>query len=268
MYILGKSQVSMSMNKIIHVNDNIVFGATTLKDITLPEKNNMALHVCINPKDIMLNRQRLSRELNMPLENWVLPWQKHTNHIARVTSEDKGKGAFDKNTSIMNVDAIYTTEPNILIGVFTADCLGILVVDESTPCICAIHSGWKGTTLEITSKCLQELFQKKLIHPESCHVYFSPSIQYDSLEVGMEVVQQIQKIRIDTKSFIKYMPNNKAYIDNQGINIEMCRQLGIPLSNIHPSPYDTKKELDTCFSYRNDKQTGEHFTFGYIKKSR
>ena len=27
----------------------------------------------------------------------------------------------------------------------------------------------------------------------------------------------------------------------------------------------TKKEFDTCFSYRNDKQTGEHFTFGYIK---
>ena len=50
----------------------------------------------------------------------------------------------------MNVDAVYTTEPNILIGVFTADCLGILVVDETTPCICAIHSGWKGTTLEIT----------------------------------------------------------------------------------------------------------------------
>ena len=45
----------------------------------------------------------------------------------------------------------------------------------------------------------------------------------------------------------------------------MCKKLGIPNKNIHPSKYDTKKELDTCFSYRNDKQTGEHFTFGYIK---
>lgn len=57
----------------------------------------------------------------------------------------------------------------------------------------------------------------------------------------------------------------KAYIDNQGINIEMCKELGIPEKNIHSSKYDTKKEFDTCFSYRNDKQTGEHFTFGYIK---
>ena len=81
----------------------------------------------------------------------------------------------------------------------------------------------------------------------------------------MEVVEQMKQISIDTTPFIHYMPNEKAYIDNQGINIAMCKDLGIPDKNIHPSKYDTKKELDTCFSYRNDKQTGEHFTFGYIK---
>ena len=110
-----------------------------------------------------------------------------------------------------------------------------------------------------------ELIEKDVIHPKSGHVYFSPSIQFDSLEVGMEVVEQMKQISIDTTPFIRYMPNEKAYIDNQGINIEMCKELGVPAQNIHPSVYDTKKELDTCFSYRNDKQTGEHFTFGYIK---
>lgn len=257
--------MSIQKNKIIHINNEHIFGATTLKNIALPEKNNTALHVCIDSEAVMINRKRLAEELNMPLDNWVLPWQKHTNNMAHVTSSDKGKGAYDKNTSIMNVDAVYTTEPNILIGVFTADCLGILVVDETTPCLCAIHSGWKGTTLEITKKCLSELIEKDLIHPKSCHVYFSPSIQFDSLEVGMEVVEQMKQISIDTTPFIRYMPNEKAYIDNQGINIEMCKELGVPAQNIHPSVYDTKKELNTCFSYRNDKQTGEHFTFGYIK---
>ncbi len=37
------------------------------------------------------------------------------------------------------------------------------------------------------------------------------------------------------------MPNEKAYIDNQGINIEMCKELGIPAKNIHPSKYIQKK---------------------------
>ena len=267
MSTLEKSQMSTQTNKIIHIDNKKIFGCTTLKDKTLPEQNNTALHVCINPKEVMKNRVRLSTELNMPLENWVLPWQKHTNKMAQVTKKDIGKGACDKDTSIMDVDALYTTEPNILIGVFTADCLGILVVDETTPCICTIHSGWKGTTLEITQKCIQELIDKNLLHPKTTKVYFSPSIQYDSLEVGMEVVEQIKKIKVDTTPYIKYIPNDKAYIDNQGINIQMCLDLGIPQENIVPSSYDTKKELNTCFSYRNDKKTGEHFTFGYIKQA-
>lgn len=57
----------------------------------------------------------------------------------------------------------------------------------------------------------------------------------------MEVVEQMKQISIDTTPFIRYMPNEKAYIDNQGINIEMCKELGIPEKNIHSSKYDTKK---------------------------
>lgn len=252
------------MNKIIHIN-NKIYGATTMKDLNKPEANNMALHVCVDPKKVMKNRHILEKELQISLDHWALPWQKHTNHMYEVTQKDQGKGAYSKDTSIMNVDAVYTTTPNILIGVFTADCLGILVVDETTPCLLAIHSGWKGTTLEITSKCIQELMNKQLLHPETTHIYFSPSIQYDSLEVGMEVVEAMKQIKTNTEPYIQYMPNDKAYIDNQGINIQMCLDLNIPKENIHPSSYDTKKEPTTCFSYRNDKKTGEHFTFGYIK---
>ena len=258
------------MNYIQHTNHKI-FSATTLKDRNSPEQNNTALHVCIHPEDVMKNREELAKQLNLPLENWTLPWQKHTDKYQEVTLADLGKGAFDKNTSIMDVDAIYTTEENQLIGVFTADCVGILLVDETTPCVCAIHSGWKGTTKMITYKTVQHLIQEKKIHPATTHAYFSPSILKDSLEVGMEVIEQIKNIdatlHMDTEPFIQYMPNDKAYLDNQGINVELLKLCHIPEENIHPSSLDTKKETETCFSYRNDKKTGEHFTFGYIKKS-
>lgn len=251
------------MNKIEHINTKRVYGATTLKNIESPEFNNIALHVCINPREVMKNRKELEEE-TISLENWTLPWQKHTANIYRVTAEDKGKGAFEKETSIMEVDAVYTTEPNTLIGVFTADCIGLLLVDETTPCIATIHSGWKGTVQAITDKCVKELLEKGLIHPNTTKAYFSPSILFDSLEVGMEVVEQIKQLPFDVEPFIRYMPNEKAYIDNQGINIQMLKNNGI--HNIYPSHLDTKKEFLSCFSYRNIKKTGEHFTFGYIKE--
>ena len=57
MYILEKLQMSIQTSKIIHINNEHIFGATTLKDITLPEKNNTALHVCIDMNNFTcLNR--------------------------------------------------------------------------------------------------------------------------------------------------------------------------------------------------------------------
>ena len=253
------------MKKITYIDNEIVFGATTLKDTSALENNNMALHVCIDPEKVMQNRQQLAKELDMPLDHWALPWQKHTDNLYEVTHSDKQKGAFDKNTSILNVDAVYTKDKGILIGVFTADCVGILLVDESRPCICCIHSGWKGTAQAITDKCVKELIQTKMIDPKTTKAFFSPSILFDSLEVGMEVVDQIKKLDFDVKPFIRYMPNNKAYIDNQGLNIQMLLNNGFEANNIHPSKLDTKKELNDCFSFRNDKKTGEHFTFAYLK---
>ena len=52
MYILEKLQMSIQKNKIIHINNEHIFGATTLKNIVLPEKNNTALHVCIDPEAV------------------------------------------------------------------------------------------------------------------------------------------------------------------------------------------------------------------------
>ncbi len=253
------------MKQITYVNNSIVFGATTLKDTSVPENNNMALHVCLDPEKVMINRYQLSQELNQPLSNWALPWQKHTANIYEVTQKDKQKGAFDKDTSIMNVDAVYTCEKNILIGVFTADCVGIFLVDETKPSICCIHSGWKGTVQAITDKCVKELIQNKIINPKTTKAFFSPSILFDSLEVGMEVIEQIKQLNFDVKPFIRYMPNQKAFIDNQGLNIQMLLNNGLNIDNIYPSKLDTKKELNDCFSFRNDKKTGEHFTYGYIK---
>lgn len=251
------------MNKLVYENNEKIYAATTMRNLSYPEGNNMALHVCLNPEDVLKNRQQLAQEINLPLDHWALPWQKHTANIYRITKEDLGKGSLDANTSILNTDAVYTTEANILIGVFTADCVGLLLVDETTPCIAAIHSGWKGTVQGITDKTVKELIEKNLIHPESTKAYFSPSLLFNTLEVGMEVVDQLKENHIDMEGCIRYMPNEKAYIDNQGMNILMLKKYGI--QEIFPSSYDTKPN-EHCFSYRRDgKQTGEHFTFGYIK---
>ena len=243
-----------------------------MKDRTKPDQNNMALHVCNDPQGVLENRRQLEKE-TLPLDRWALAWQKHTDQFYHVTHKDIGKGAFDKHTSILNVDALYTTEPEILIGVFTADCLGILVYDPTTPCVCTIHSGWKGTVQKITDKTVSHLIQKQLLYPQTTQVYFGPSLQFDSLEIGQDVIAQIQAIDMDTAPFLKRISDDKALFDNQGLNIQMLKDLKIPMENIHPSSYDTLKDTQDTFSYRMNNRLkefpkcGEHFIYGYIQKN-
>lgn len=249
-----------------------IIGGTTMRDICQPENNNMALHVCQNPEMIKINRKALSNE-TISLNRWVLPWQKHTANIVRVTGADAGKGAFDASDSILSTDGLYTTEPDLLIGVFTADCLGILIADDTTPCVAVVHSGWKGTVQHILYQMMQTLLENDLITPQSVQIFFSPSIQQKSFEIGPEVKEQLlaagEQIGLDFHPYIISEENgsDRSYADHQGMNIAVLRSFGIPEENIHPSLLDTKT-TDTCFSFRRDKdKTGEHFTYGYIHDS-
>lgn len=245
-------------------------GGITLRNPQAPEAGNLALHVCQNPEDVMKNRETLAKS-TLPLENWVLPWQKHTCTIARVGKDDHGKGAKDAQSSILETDGIYTTEPNTLIGVFTADCLGILLADPTLPLVAAVHSGWKGTVQNILYKLLCELAQQKLLRPESLQVWISPSISADSFEIGPEVKEQLllagQDLGLDYTAYIQDTSTDRSYADHPAMNLDVLRKFGIPMKNVHLCAMNTRTNPD-CFSYRRDgRQTGEHFTYGWIEQN-
>jgi len=152
----------------------------------------MALHVCQDPVAVLENR-RILADQTLPLDHWALPWQKHTANSHRVTAAERGRGAADKDTSIMDVDAVWTTEPDTLVGVFTADCVGLLVADPGIPLVACIHSGWKGTAQAITLKTMRELISVGGLDPARAQAWFSPSILQDSLEVGPEVIEAMKR---------------------------------------------------------------------------
>lgn len=255
------------LNRLTFSRGNIR-GLVTLKTQTAEESGNTALHVCQDPEAVVRNRKLLEAD-TLPLENWVLPWQKHTANIVRVSRDDRSKGAYSAKSSILETDGLYTTDPDTLIGVFTADCLGILFADETVPLVGAVHSGWKGTAQAITLNLIDALRQDGLFHPETLHVYFSPSLMPSSLEVGPEVVEQIEamaeKHALDLEGCILPGAGDRSYLDNQAINARMLQACGIPASNLHLSGLDTKTS-PWCFSYRRDgRDCGEHFSCIWIE---
>lgn len=247
--------------------DQNIQSGFTLRSPHAFEQGNLALHVCQNPADVLAGRMQFAKE-TLPLSQWVLAIQQHTATVRRVGASDAGRGALSHEEALPAADALYTTDPDLLIGVFTADCLGIVLTDPTIPLAAVVHSGWKGTAQAILLELLTILKQEQLLNPDHIQVRFAPSLSYSSLEVGPEVIEQIQAMaqsrNLNIAPYIRPGKGDRFYMDNQGINIAMLKSFAIPEENIFPSSIDTKTSPDG-FSYRRDgRQCGEHFSFAWI----
>lgn len=242
-------------------HNNEVIAGTTLRNSNKKECNTMALHCGGNLMDVIENRKHLLQKFDMTLDQAVFANQTHSDHIHCVTKEDAGKGVLTVDDAIMDCDALYTREKNLLIGVFTADCVPVLLYDAFEGIICAIHAGWIGTVKQITAKALQVLINQEGCKPEHIHAYIGPAIAFSSFEVGMEVVEHIKALPFDTESFIQYKKDGKALVDNKGLNVQMLRNAGVLTHHITVDKNDTFVENDSFFSYRRDKSCGRHLSF-------
>lgn len=253
------------MNYIQWIHRDEVMAGTTLRDPSREEDNNMALHTGGDLQAIIRNRKALSEELNVQPEQWVFSQQTHSDHIYKVTSADAGKGFTVFEEGIADCDALYTREKNIAIGVFHADCVPVLLYDPVSELIAAIHSGWQGTVKEITKKTLQHLIEEEHVDPANLLAYIGPAISYRSFEVGRDVSEQVEAMSFDTTSYIHYLRNDKALVNNKGLNKQMLIDLGVPRNNISINRSDTFMKNDSLFSYRRDHACGRHLSFIVMK---
>lgn len=238
-----------------------IYAGTHLKDHRKPLDYSLALHTTDKKDEVIQNRKDFMEELDFDLDNCVFANQTHSCNIHKVTKEDIGAGAYSTKDAINNCDALYTSEKNVLIGVFTADCVPVLIYDKKQHIICAIHSGWKGTVQEITKKTLEVLINEENCNPNDLYAYIGPAIDFFSYEVGQDVIDEIKQMSFDTSAFIIPKENNKYLIDNKGLNLEMLKNAGIDDAHIFVHHADTYEQEDDFFSYRKNKDTGRNLTF-------
>jgi len=86
-------------------------------------------------------------------------------------------------------DAMITREPGLLLGIQTADCVPILLVDTKTRVVAAIHAGWRGTLARIAAKTLGRMRFEFGTQPGEVVAALGPAIGRCCYEVGPEVAQ-------------------------------------------------------------------------------
>lgn len=97
---------------------------------------------------------------------------------------------FQNVTVFPETDALILKKKNAAIGILTADCLPILIVDVKNKVVALVHSGWKGTLLNIVGKCINKMIETVGTKIEDLKIWIAPAIGVCCYEVGEEVLSQ------------------------------------------------------------------------------
>jgi YfiH family protein len=86
-----------------------------------------------------------------------------------------------------SADASISNTPNLLLGVQTADCVPILLLDPKKRAIAAVHAGWRGTLQRIVEKTIGRMKMEFKTDPGDLLAAIGPAIGGCCYEVGTEV---------------------------------------------------------------------------------
>jgi YfiH family protein len=165
------------------------------------------------------------------------------------------------------VDAIVSTRPGVFPAIRTADCVPVLLLDPVNKISAAVHAGWRGTVLGITSKVVRFLEQNYGTNPNTLIASLGPAIGSCCYEVDDAVLVPFRANVPDAEEFIhvREVPAGKASsrksyrLDLGAANRAALMAQGVPAQNIYPAGECTSCNPSLFFSYRRDgARSGRH----------
>ena len=189
---------------------------------------------------VIENRRRMAEQLGVAEENLLGVHQTHSPD-AIVATGPWQSGPRPK------ADAIVTRTEGLAIGITTADCGPILLVDPNARVIGAAHAGWKGALtgiLESTIDAMEKLGAER----SGIVAAIGPLIRQPSYEVGGEFVERF--VEADAENATFFIPSAReghAMFDLAGFIRTRLEAAGILM--IDDLGLDTYAD-ERFFSYR------------------
>jgi len=207
---------------------------------------------------LLLNREVVASTFGFETNQLITMDQVHGNDIW-IIDEPLPPGRPSLNHS---ADALLTDQRDIAIGILTADCVPILLVDPARPIIGVIHAGWRGTLLGIAPKVLDAMVDHFGSHPEDLLVAIGPSIGECCYEVDEAVMAPFRSSAWNWQGFSRPTGNGKWHLNLARANIEQMRDCGIREDRFCWVSVCTRCNNDILFSYRAEGPgTGEQISF-------
>ncbi|MEX1200405.1 MAG: peptidoglycan editing factor PgeF [Methylophaga sp.] len=221
-------------------NVNALF-STRLGGVSPAPYNSLNLgdHVGDPPENVAANRQLLINTADLP----DTPLWLRQTHSTKVIASKHWQ-------AYIEADAIFSTQPNHICAVMTADCLPVLLCDKQGRQVAAIHAGWRGLCDGIIEKTVAQLGGA----PEDLLAWLGPAIGPAQFEVGAEVRDAFIAESAEAKS--AFLPSKPGHFLADIYTLARQRLHHCGIKNSYGGDYCTVSQPELFFSYRRDGVTG------------
>ena len=183
--------------------------------------------------------------------------QIHSDEIFILKDESQTR----EQVSKIKADAIITHLSETPIGIFTADCIPVLLYDPNLHVAAAIHAGREGTLQGILNKSISAMKQEYGCKPKDLVAGLGLGIGGCCYEIDENCLSSFENKIPFEPPFVKAKENGKFLLDLFAVNTQQGIDAGLLSKNILRSEECTFCSPMNYFSYRREGKTGRILTF-------
>ncbi len=151
-------------------------------------------------------------------------------------------------------DAMVTNRPNVLLGIVTADCAPVLLVDTNAGVIGAAHAGWRGAFDGVIARTV-EAMERLGASRDAIAAAIGPCIGQASYEVDDAFRQRfVDSDAANARFFITGRPTHYQF-DLEGCVAARLKETGVRA--IEHLGLDTYSQEERFYSFRRATHRGE-----------
>lgn len=197
---------------------------------------NLGDHVGDDPERVLENRRLVANAIGVTLGDLLIVHQVHGREVALANAVNLDTRA----------DAILSSSSSQALAILVADCLPMLLFDESSGVLAVVHAGWRGLRSGVIANAVA-----RFTNPSSVHVFIGPSISFEGYQVGPEVADNF--IHIDDAVLAD--GGDRSRLDLRRVALEQLRVLGVDRERVSMSTQSTDGG-ETFFSDRANRPCG------------
>jgi hypothetical protein len=209
------------------------------------------------------NWEILTRAFRIPAGQFLTVNQIHRDAILVIDGPDYKSPPHPPDS----YDAIITNQQGIAIGVKTADCVPIFLLDKAKRIIGVVHAGWRGTALKIIEKTVETFTERFGSQLADIHAVIGPAIRSCCYEVNDNVIKSIETEKKESPFYRPCPEEGKWMLDLPLANKSQLLAKGIHAGNISMLDLCTFCRTDIFFSHRAERgSAGRQLNFMMLKK--